>query len=91
MIATLVSASASYAINTTTVRSYSRGKPLIWALNEIAQCAGEQFDPSVVSALEHAVAVQGADAFLTAPPVTVLTPLIPPAAFVPAQPIRSSS
>ena len=72
-------------------RVYSRGKPLTWALNEIAQCAGEQFDPSVVAALEHAVAVQGADAFLAAPPVTVLTPLMPPAAFGPAQPIRSNS
>ncbi len=32
-------------------RVYSRGKPLAWALQELSQCAGQQFDPAVVAVL----------------------------------------
>ncbi len=47
-------------------RAYSRGKPLAWALAEIARCAGGQFDPAVVVALERVVATRGA-AFVHTP------------------------
>lgn len=52
-------------------RAYSRSKPLAWALAEIARCAGGQFDPAVVAALERVVVAQGAGFFH--PPARIIT------------------
>jgi HD-GYP domain-containing protein (c-di-GMP phosphodiesterase class II) len=39
----------------TTHRPYRRAKPVEWALEELDRCAGSQFDPAVVGALQRLV------------------------------------
>ena len=57
-------------------RVYSRGKTLSWAMREITQCAGEQFDPRVVAALHRVVETIGAEVLLTAEPPVVVLPIV---------------
>lgn len=53
-------------------REYSRGRSLAWALAEIAQCAGGQFDPAPVGALRRVAAARGPRFFDTTAPVIAL-------------------
>jgi HD-GYP domain-containing protein (c-di-GMP phosphodiesterase class II) len=46
----------------TQVRPYASARSAEDALEELRRCAGSQFDPSVVAALEHVLAAEGADA-----------------------------
>ncbi len=43
----------------TSTRSYSRSRPVPRALEELARCAGSQFDPAMVRALANALARHG--------------------------------
>jgi len=42
----------------TTDRPYRAARDVAWALAELRRCAGTQFDPAVVDALERAIADQ---------------------------------
>ena len=46
----------------TQVRPYAPARSVDEALHELRRCAGSQFDPAVVNALELVLAVEGADA-----------------------------
>ena len=46
----------------TQIRPYARARSRDDALLELRRCAGTQFDPAVVAALEHVLAAEDADA-----------------------------
>jgi hypothetical protein len=57
-------------------RPYAPGKPLAWALEEAARCAGSYFDPDVVAALQRVALVRGPGFFAISAAPSPNTPVV---------------
>ncbi|MFG2192945.1 HD-GYP domain-containing protein [Streptomyces sp. NPDC048639] len=58
----------------TSTRSYRRGRPVAVAVEELRRCAGAQFDPRMVRALDRAIATHGWHPVVTADAPTAMDP-----------------
>jgi HD-GYP domain-containing protein (c-di-GMP phosphodiesterase class II) len=63
----------------TSTRSYRRARPVPAALEELARCAGAQFDPRMVRALTRALDRHGWHPAVTADLAPAAVPPMPPA------------
>ncbi|MFH8488542.1 HD-GYP domain-containing protein [Streptomyces longisporoflavus] len=70
----------------TSTRSYRRGRPVAAALAELSKCAGSQFDPAMVAALQRALDRHGWHPAVTSDTAGVVPGPRPGASGVPAAP-----